>query len=239
MKKLTTLVVAVVALSVLAASPVHAAKIEIQDFKAKRFGAKTAPKNPHVYLSAYLRNNTAGKTKGGRYVLYRTVGSKLVELFRQNLTELAATGHRDIVGFAAPYSTAEERYVIKVFYENETTTAKCTLGVPKTYLTLLTLKCKAVNEGNDTPELRVYLPGKEHKQRWDFVNVGSTLSIKGVKNKEITRDISVQLWEIDSGSPDDKIGVVTIRRDAVGEKTHDFRSKEGWYTLKYRIDHEK
>ena len=237
MKTLITTVLAVVALGTLAASPVRAAKIEIVDFKAKRFGTDVAKKNPHIFLSAYLKNNTAGKTKGGKYTFYQVASNKLVAVHSGNMNELAAPGHREIVSFAVPYTTIEQRFELKVVYENETTSAKTTLSAPKSYLTLISLRCRIPNEGNDTAELRVYMPEKEHKFRWQNVNANKTLTIN-FKKKEMSRDVSVQLWEIDSGSPDDKVGAVTIKRDALGEQTQQLRSKEGIYVLKYLVESE-
>jgi hypothetical protein len=113
------------------------------------------------------------------------------------------------------------------------------LEAAKTYLTLISLECVTVNEGDDTPELRVYMPGKEHKIRFKDVNGGMVLKVKGINKAEITRDVRVELWEIDSGSPDDKLGSTIIQRNVLGEKSFKFHhDKEGSYWLKYRVDTE-
>lgn len=237
MNKIFATVVAVVALSTLAASPVRAARLEINDFKAVRFGNDVAKKNPHIYLSAYVKNISSGKITGAKYTFFQIVNNKLVAVHSANVAELAAKGHRDILGFAVPYTTVEQRFELKVYYQNETATAKFTLPAPKTYLTLISLRCRIPNEGNDTAELRVYMPEKEHKFRWQNVNANKTLTIN-LKKKEMSRDVAVQLWEIDSGSPDDKVGAITIKRDTLGEQTQQLRSKEGIYVLKYLVERE-
>jgi hypothetical protein len=55
--------------------------------------------------------------------------------------------------------------------------------------------------------------------------------------RKISRDVRIEVWEIDSPDPDDHLGTHMIRVDGgFGEKKATFNSDGAHYVLKYRLD---
>jgi hypothetical protein len=242
MKNVMTIVAATVALSTVIANPARAEeKIEIVKFNVLRFGST------ETILYATLKNNTAESTGGGlgggSYWIYNRSEGKTKEgawVKGGGLPAISAGGVQTLK-VSIPPNARKGTYEITVSYKGSNTSAKATLPVGKTALSLISLKCKKANEddGTDRAELRVNMgrASKNFKEN-RIISTGKTAKLNGDCGEILDGGVTVELWEINPElfAKDVKIGVVHIPQLEVGEKTVDVKSSAGWYVLKYRVD---